>query len=440
MKLSNLKIIEQNNFGYIECLIDNKKGWLKFDRSYLGYVQNTYDGFLVLILLIAMKKNENIEIDGTISYKLYHNITSYLMPLIKIIHATFNIIKITCKDFDYGKNYNNSGVGCGLSCGVDSLCCLEDYYFNDCKTFNLTHVTNFNAGSCNKKNTYENRLTNINNYVNETNLKLLYVDTNFININNLDHQYFHMFRNLSIPLFFQKLFKKYYYGSCFSYFNSKIVKGSGSLTSGETTVIPLLSTENLEYILHGAQYTRIEKTLKISNNILSHKYLDVCVSSSYYDNINKKINCSECYKCLRTLVTLDHYNLINQYNKVFDIDKYYQNKDTFLNNLVHTNPYDREIMTLYKNRNIPSTTIIPSTTNVPSIFTNNIDNIWYAYKDDWIIINNNQIKAKKNVFIKKIHDIHTDKLDSNYKKMIDAETIFDLEINQNINRYYIINI
>ena len=439
MKLSNLKIYEKDNLGQIECLIDNKKGCLKFDKSYLGYVQNTYDGFLVLILLIAMKKNENIEIDGIISYKLYHNITLYLMPLIQIIHPTFYIIKINCKNFDYGTNYNNTGVGCGLSCGVDSLCCLEDYYFNDCKTYNLTHVTNFNAGSCNKKTTYENRLININNYVNETNLKLLCVDTNFININNLDHQYFHMFRNLSIPLFFQKLFKKYYYGSCFSYFNSKIVKGSGSLTSGETTVIPLLSTENLEYILHGAQYTRIEKTLKISNNKLSYKYLDVCVSSFFYDDIKKKINCSECYKCLRTLVTLDYYNIIDKYDSVFDINKYYTHKDNFLNNLINTNPYDREIMTLYKSKNIDNTINITNTADSNNT-NDNIDNILYAYKGDWLIINNNKIKAKKNVFIKKNQDIHTDKLDDNSKKMIDAETIFDLIINQNNNKYYILKL
>ena len=231
MKLSNLKIYEKDDIGNIECSIDNKIAWLKFNKNYLNYVQDTYDGFLVLILLIAMKKNKNIEIEGILSYKLYHNITFYLMPLIKVIHPSFHIIKIICKEFSYGIGYNNSGVGCGLSCGVDSLACLEDYYFNDCKTFNLTHVTNFNAGSCRQKLIYENRLMNINNYVNETNLNLLYVDTNFIEINNLDHQYFHMFRNLSVPLFFQKLFRKYYYGSCFSYFHSKIYKGSESLTS-----------------------------------------------------------------------------------------------------------------------------------------------------------------------------------------------------------------
>ena len=63
MRLSNLKVFEKDNFGHIECLVNNNKAWLKFNKSYLSYVQNTYDGFLVLILLVAMKNNENIEID-----------------------------------------------------------------------------------------------------------------------------------------------------------------------------------------------------------------------------------------------------------------------------------------------------------------------------------------------------------------------------------------
>lgn len=446
MKLSNLKIYEKDNNGLIECQVDTKNAYLKFNKSYLQYVQNTYDGFLVLILVIAMKNNENIEIDGNISYKLYHNITTYLMPLIQILHPTFYIIKINCKDYDYGTKYNNFGVGCGLSCGVDSLSCLEDYYFNDCKTFKLTHVTNFNVGACNRKDTYMNRLKNITNYVEETELSLLHVDSNFTSINNLDHQYFHTFRNLAVPLFFQKLFKKYYYASCFSYFNSKIVKGSGSITSAETTIVPLLSTENLEYILHGAQYTRVEKTVIISRNKLSHKHLDVCVSSLHYTNINNIINCSECYKCLRTLVTLDYYNLIDKYNTVFDINKYYKNKDNFLNNLDKSNPYDKEIMDLYKkknnNHNDNNNDNDNKNANINEIKDNKDDNnnIWYAYKSDWNMINHKQIKAKKNIFIKKHKDIHSDKLDNDSKKMINEGAILSLIDNQNDNSYYKVNI
>jgi len=442
MKLSNLKIFEKDNFGHIECLVNNNKAWLKFNKLYLSYAQNTYDGFLVLILLVAMKNNENIEIDGIISYKLYHNITTYLMSLIQILHPTFHIIKINCKGFDYGTNYNNSGIGCGLSCGVDSLSCLEDYYFNDCKTFKLTHVTNFYVGACNRKDTYMNRLKNVTDYVNETNLSLLHVDSNFTSINNLDHQYFHTFRNLAVPLFFQKLFKKYYYASCFSYFNSKIIKGSGSITSAETTVVPLLSTENLEYILHGAQYTRIEKTLRISSNKLSYKHLDVCVSSLHYTNINKILNCSECYKCLRTLVTLDYYNLIDKYNTVFDINKYNKNKSNFLNNLDKSNPYDKEIIDLYKKKN--NNNIIDNkldnklNNNLDNNLDNNNSNIWYAYKNDWDMISYKQIKAKKNVFIKKNKDIHSDKLDNDSKKMINEGTILSLNDKQNDNNYHMV--
>ena len=147
------------------------------------------------------------------------------------------------------------------------------------------------------------------------------------------------------------------------------------------------------------------------------------------------------------MLNIYSHNMIDKYNTVFVLNKYYQHKDNFLNNLVNTNPYDREIMTLYKNKNIDNTinnintTNTTNTTNTNTTNTSdNIDNIWYAYKGDWLIINNNKIKAKKNVFIKKNQDIHTDKLDNNSKKMIDAETIFDLTINQNNNKYFIIKL
>ena len=44
------------------------------------------------------------------------------------------------------KNINNVGVGCGLSCGIDSYMLL--YYFDiEDNPYKLTHVTNFHAGA-----------------------------------------------------------------------------------------------------------------------------------------------------------------------------------------------------------------------------------------------------------------------------------------------------
>jgi len=71
----------------------------------------------------------------------------------------------------------------------------------------------------------------------------------------------------------------------------------------------------------------------------------------------------------------------------------------------------------------------------------NDNNIWYAYKSHWIKINTKQIKAIKNIFIKKNKDIHTDELDNNSKKMINNGTILNLNNNNQIdNIYYIVDI
>jgi hypothetical protein len=348
MYISNFRKCIINNKTRVECVIDYvNKILIETDEKFIDGVQENYDGFLVLVLVVAMKKNEDIEIDGKVSFKLYYNIVNHIMPIIKIIHPDFEIIKIKVNGFTDEKFDTNYGVGCGLSCGVDSLCCIEDYYFKQCKSYKLTHLTNFFAGATTNRTVYENKLINIGNYIDEIGLDFMQVNTNFYKINNLEHQYFHTLRNLSIPLFFQKLFNKYYYASSFSYVNSKIIPGSQSITSTEPILIPFLSTENIEIILHGAQYSRLRKTNIISHNKLAHKYLDVCVHPNYYETIKEKINCSKCFKCLRTCATLDYYNSLYKFENVFDLEIYNKYKKEYLENLDTTNPYDRELMSRY---------------------------------------------------------------------------------------------
>ena len=337
----------KNGRTRVECVVDNvNKVLLECNPEYIDFVQDTYDGFLVLLLCVAMKENKNIEIKGKVSYKLYYNIVHHVMPIIKILHPHFHIIQIKVKEFTEEK-YEADGNGCGLSCGIDSLACIEDYYFKNCRSYKLTHLTNFFAGATKNRKVYENKLINIQNYIDETDLSFLQVYTNFHKVNNLEHQYFHTLRNLSVPLFFQKLFKNYYYSSSFAFQNSKIVPGSGSITSAEPIVVPLLSTETLELSIHGAQYSRLRKTEMVSKNPLSYKYLDVCVHPEYYETIKERINCSKCFKCLRTCSTLDYYCVLDKYTEVFDIEIYQKYKKSFLTDLQTTNPYDRELKSRY---------------------------------------------------------------------------------------------
>ena len=112
-------------------------------------------------------------------------------------------------------------------------------------------------------------------------------------------------------------------------------------------MIPMMSTENVESILACAKYSRPEKLLRIIKNPLAQKFLDVCISStgSY---AGKKRNCSKCDKCLRTLVTLDFYGCLQDFEESFDLEVYANHKDHYLKNLKKDKPFDIEIKNLYR--------------------------------------------------------------------------------------------
>ena len=436
MKITNIKRYLDKEFGFVESLINNKKAFIKFNKEYFDYTDLSYDGFLILMLPLAMKNHEDIYLDGKISFRLYYKLIHNIMPIIKIVHPTFKLIKINHQGFNTAKYNSNDSVGCGLSCGVDSLCCIEDFYFKECGEYKLTHVTNFNAGSYTLRDVYKNKLINIKKYISETDLGFLQIDSNFAQINNLEHQYFHTLRNLSIPLFFQKLFKTYYYASCFSYQDSKFVENSGSITSTEPVLIPLLSTENLEFIIHGAQYTRVKKTEIISKNQLSMKYLDICVAPKYYVKIQPYINCSKCFKCMRTLFTLEYLGVLNKYNRVFDINIYFKYKENYLKTLVTTNPYDRELKKLIKNNN----KLLNSSNVFHKLEESNEkkSTFWYAYKKHWKKIDSYSIKSTESTFLKININENSSNLHSSEKIEIKANQIYRLHNNQNIDDYYIL--
>ena len=415
MIIENLKI----NKNTTTFLINNKEFYLKYNIEYEKYISSNYDGPLILALPIAMRNNENLIIKGKVSYKLFHNVTHYLMKIINIMIPECKPINIEVDDFSYSKEYNNVGVGCGLSCGIDSLCCVQDYYFDiEDNPYKLTHVTNFDAGgSGNSSTIFNKRVSNVELYCQETTLNMLKVETNFTTILTGNHITYHVFRNLSIPLFFQKLFCKYYYSSAYSYVDCKITK-SDDIAYGDPIVISLLSTENIEFISHGCQYTRPQKTLKVSEkNPLSYKYLDVCVNGTFVHNNNTFLNCSTCWKCLRTLTTLDYYKKLHHYKNVFELEKYYKEKDTILKTLNTNDPLQREIIELYKNNN-------------------KIGNLWLALKSHWKL-SGNKLTSTSETFLKK-NELHSSKLDDKLKIKIplNKEVLYIKEFNNN---YYLVS-
>lgn len=347
--------------GEASFMVDDKRVWMTYDSKYDKYLDTSnYDGVLIYVLPLAMHLNERITIQGgKVSYKLYKNVTRYIMYMLKsLLKECPHIVDITCDEgFIYESNLDTAPteVGLALSCGADSLCCLEDYYYNYNEPDKITIAANFDAGADIYKNTYEYRRDCVEKFVNEhTTLGMFTVLTNFPEVNNIEHHDIHVLRNLSVPLFFQPLFKKFYYGSGQSYPDNHLLTAGWKLSNIEVThilgdpmIIPLLSTYNLEFELHGAQYRRYEKIRRISQNPVYDKHLNVCVARKIKDDA-RYVNCSKCEKCIITLCAMDYYNILDQYSSVFNVSLYQRLKRRRRLRLNRKNPSMHEIIELNK--------------------------------------------------------------------------------------------
>ena len=126
--------------------------------------------------------------------------------------------------------------------------------------------------------------------------------------------------------------------------------------------------------------------------------MDVCINGNFVNKSNTFLNCSTCWKCLRTLTTLDYYKKLHHYENIFELKKYYKEKDKFLKTLNNNDPLQREIIELYKNNN-------------------KIDNLkkneWLALKSHWKL-SGNKLTSTSETFLKK-KELHSSHLDDKLK-------------------------
>ena len=155
-------------------------------------------------------------------------------------------------------------------------------------------------------------------------------------------------RNVAPVLLLQKLFSKFYFSSSFPY-NEIGVRLVPDTSFVDPIALPLLSTETLECLSTGASYTRVQKTKLIAQLEASRRYLNVCVDS----NASGK-NCSVCFKCARTLLTLEILGLLNEYQAIFDVAKYQKFRTRYLIRLLRNRNgiFEREILDLAKEKGV----------------------------------------------------------------------------------------
>lgn len=334
MKLFDLRTEIINKHLRVSVTIESevlglREMWLSINQEYSDFVAyDRYDAFLVGILYPAMKYGENIYVDGVVSSKLLFNINNYLVHLIKSFSPSCKVIEIIANEIT-SINYGGNGVGTGFSGGVDSFFTIYNHYeleknpeykINNLLFLNVGSHGSYNGDKVRKK--FYLRYNYLSKCTEEIGLNFIPVDSNLHLFHPWGHQKTHTLTSVAGILLFQKLFRRYYYASSGIDYNDMLKNAHTYIDVDigvycDPILLPLLSTESVEIISDGIQYTLTEKLLKIMNYNQVYRYLNVCVS----DEDTYK-NCSICHKCCGTLMTLNLIGKLQEFEQIFDIKKY----------------------------------------------------------------------------------------------------------------------
>ena len=114
-------------------------------------------------------------------------------------------------------------------------------------------------------------------------------------------------------------------------FSKAFVGATYALAYSDIITLPLLSTDTVDIFSVGSEYTRVQKTLRVAELPDTYRTLDVCVS---VNNTSGYTNCSTCWKCLRTLATLEIAGYLERYSTSFDLNAYKSHRDKYFAKLL----------------------------------------------------------------------------------------------------------
>jgi len=338
MRISDLNLSHECESAKLSASIESRQFgrrelWFSAPKDYSHYFcTSRLDGFLVGMLFPAMQFGEDIHLKGCVSRKLLDNINNYVVPLLMSFSPSCKKIKITA-DQTSSQRFDSSGVGTGFSGGVDSFCTIYDRYeLETSHDYKINKLVFLNVGSHGpgqikeelklSRQKFYMRYDYLKAFADEIKLEFIPIDSNLHSYHPWGHQKTHTLTSTAGILTIQRHLFRYYYSSSGLDYDKVMIYSirSKDISVGEycdPILLPLLSTESLEFISEGIQYTRLKKTLRIMDYEPVRRYLNVCVNGK-----RSHENCSTCSKCCRTLMTLNSAGKLDEFSQIFDIQKY----------------------------------------------------------------------------------------------------------------------
>ncbi|MDO5528684.1 MAG: hypothetical protein Q4F71_04695 [Paracoccus sp. (in: a-proteobacteria)] len=293
------------------------------------------DWVLLGLLFIAMRSGKNLRIEGKISPLLLHAARSDIQHLLRRFDKTLHHVDIDAEVCSAAiPTRDRLRVGSGFSAGIDSFAAVgsfkstgltPDLIVTDLFTFNVGAIGGGNGN--NVLRAFRLMVARAEEYASATGALAHSVNSNlhtfYTGHQGLEFPRTHTLRNMAAASLFQSEIDCYLYASTFSY--AEIDLGASyDLAHVDPILLPLLSPAGMRYMSASAGINRVEKTRLVAQDLVAQELLDVCVAptAKRAEAIERRMNCSSCWKCYRTMMTLDALGELEKFSQVFDLAAY----------------------------------------------------------------------------------------------------------------------
>lgn len=274
-------------------------------------LEGNADPFFLGMLQVAMAQGEDLVVEGSLSARLKMHVDTDLQPALMLLRLRQQRIAVTAEDLrdDAPRGH---GVATGFSGGVDSFMTLCE--FTDPARpppFRLTHLFFHGVGALDDRE-FPQRVAAARAVAELSGLSLVPIRSNLSALNLLPFTKSHIPRNLACAALLPGLLRRFYFSSGFTF--ADFHDDAEEIAMLLPVLVPLLSTSETEFVPVGSEHTRTDKTRHLADYPVAWEHLNVCVAPETVRN------CSKCWKCGRTLLTLDCLGMTERFAPSFDLE------------------------------------------------------------------------------------------------------------------------
>ena len=278
--------------------------WFSVPAEHEELLGDRADHVAVALLLPAMRYGRDLHIGGAVTDALLYRLNHDLQSLVRAVHAEYRSITVT-SDEALPAGSAPQGVVTGFSGGVDSFATLMEYALAPevPAGMRVTHLVNNNVGAhgVGSDALWDARCSALAPVANELGLPFIRVDSNLdIHFSQMGFVETVTFRNAAVAHLLGGGMGRSYHASEGTYRNVRMPPPHGDIGLAGAMTFPLLSTPALTLESTSSGQSRIERTLALAGTPYA-RYLDVCTDA----DPARATNCSRCWKCMRTMLTLD---------------------------------------------------------------------------------------------------------------------------------------